>query len=107
VTAIKGIVALALALGCALVPARAQSPCAQALDASVAEIGAADKALREAEEEQQKAVEPLPGERLGNVDGHSRLSPAYFERQAAMAAEVDAARARLEAAYRLRNRLRE
>jgi hypothetical protein len=52
-------------------------------------------------------VEPLAGERLGNVGGHSRLTPDYFERQRALAAEVDAARARLDEAYRMRNRLRE
>jgi len=106
-TSIKGIVALALALGCVLVPAQAQSPRAHALDAAVAEIAAAEKALREAEENQKRALEPLPGERLGNVDGRSRLSPAYFERQKATAAKVEAARARLEAAYRRWDKLRD
>jgi len=52
-------------------------------------------------------VEPLPGERLGNVGGRSRLTPDYLRRQRAMAAEVDAARARLDEAYRQRNQLRE
>ncbi len=80
---------------------------ARALEAADAEIKAADQALRDAQERQQRAVEPLPGERLGNVGGRTRLGPAYFERQRATAAEVDAARARLDEAYRLRNELRE
>ena len=107
-TAIKGILALALALGFALIPAfAAESPRTQALEAAAAEIKAAEQALREAQDRQQKAVEPLPGERARNVDGRSRLSPEYFERQQARAAEVDAARARLDEAHRQRNRLRE
>jgi hypothetical protein len=80
---------------------------ARALDAADAEIKAADQALKDALERQQRAIEPLPGERLANVGGHTRLGPAYFERQRAVAAEVDAARARLDRAYRLRNELRE
>ena len=61
----------------------------------------------------QQAVEPLAGERLGNVsksgsDKHSsRLGPDYFTRQQRAADEVAAARARLDEAYRLRNELRE
>src|SRR5438445_3994388 len=80
---------------------------ARALNAADAEIKAAEQALRDAEERQQAGVEPLPGERLGNVGGRTRLGPAYFERQRTMAAEVDTARARLDEAYRLRNELRE
>ena len=108
-TPIKGIVALAAALGLALAAtsAPAQSPRAKALDAAVAEIKAAQQALQEAEEKQQMAVEPLPGERAANVDGRSRLTPGYFERQRGRATEVDAARARLEEAYRRRNQLRD
>jgi len=107
-TPIKGILALATTLGFALAPVfAAESSRAQALEAAVAESKAAEQALREAEDRQRRAVEPLPGERLGNVDGHSRLTPDYFARQRAMAAEVEAARARLDEAYRLRNQLRE
>lgn len=118
-TPIKGLLAFALALCAAgsLVqsgPALADSSPEglaesrlKSLDAATADIAAADRALKKVQEKQQKAVEPLPGERLGNVDGHSRLSPAYFERQRALAAEVDAARGRLVAAYRLRDQLRE
>jgi len=107
-TAIKGILALGLALVLALSPGfAAESPRAQVLEAAAAEIKAAEQALREAQDRQQQAVEPLPGERARNVDGHSRLGPEYFERQRARAAEVDAARARLDEAYRLRNQIRE
>jgi hypothetical protein len=52
-------------------------------------------------------MEPLPGERRGKVDGHTRLTPEYFERQHAAAEAVDAARADLDAAYRLKNEVRE
>ena len=80
----------------------------RALDAADAEIKAADQALKDAEERQQAGVEPLPGERLGNVGARSsRLGPQYFERQQTLAAEVAAARARLDEAYRQRNQLRE
>src|SRR5437899_2495365 len=79
----------------------------QDLDAADAAIKAADQALKDAEERQQAGVEPMPGERLGNVNRRSRLTPDYFERQRALAAEVDAARARLDAAFRRRNELRD
>src|SRR5712691_6749448 len=79
----------------------------QDLDAADAAIKAAEQSLKEALERQQAGVEPQPGERLGNVGGRSRLAPNYFERQRALAAEVDAARARLDEAYRMRNQVRE
>jgi len=104
-TPIKGLVAIAPTLSATF--AAADNPRAQALEAADAQIRAAQQALRNAEELQQRPAEPLPGERLGNVGGHSRLTPDYFARQRAMAAEVDAARARLDEAYRLRNQLRE
>ena len=78
-----------------------------ALDEAYSQIEAAGRALKKAEERQRQAVEPLAGERLGNAGGHSRLGPEYFARQRAIAAEVDAARADLDEAYRLRNDLRE
>jgi hypothetical protein len=79
-----------------------------ALDAADARIKAADLALKDAQERQQQAVEPLAGERLGNVGGtNTRLTPEYFARQRAAAAEVEAARVELDAAYRARNQVRE
>jgi len=96
-------------------PPRPAPPAAQgaasrgeALDAADARIKAADLALTQALERQQQAAEPLPGERLGNAGGTtSRLTPEYFARQRAAAAEVDAARAELDAAYRARNEVRD
>ena len=79
----------------------------QDLDAADAAIKAGEQSLKDALERQQAGVEPLAGERLGNVGRRSRLTPDYFERQRALAAEVDAARARLDEAYRMRNQLRE
>ncbi len=79
----------------------------QDLDAADAAIKATEHSLKEALERQQAGVEPLAGERLGNVGGRSRLTPDYFERQRALAAEADAARARLDEAYRQRNQLRD
>ena len=79
----------------------------QDLDAADAAIKAAEQSLQEALERQQAGVEPLAGERLGNVGGRSRLTPDYFERQRSLAAEADAARARLDEAFRQRNQLRD
>ncbi len=84
----------------------------QDLDAADAAIKAAEQSLKEALERQQAGVEPQPGERLGIVGGHSvdrrsRLTPDYFARQRSLAAEVDAARARLDEAFRQRNELRD
>jgi hypothetical protein len=80
---------------------------AAALDEADAQIKAAGQALKDAQEGQQQGVEPLAGERLGLVGGHSRLAPGYFARQRDDAADVDAARANLDEAYRLRNEVRE
>jgi Domain of unknown function (DUF4124) len=77
------------------------------LDAADAAIKAAERSLKDALERQQAGVEPLAGERLGNVGGRSRLTPDYFERQRALAAEIDAARDRLDEAFRQRNELRD
>ena len=77
------------------------------LDIADARIKAADRALIAAEERQQQAMEPLPGERRGNVDGRTRLTQDYFARQREAAAAVNAARADLDAAYRLKNEVRE
>ncbi|TMH83302.1 MAG: DUF4124 domain-containing protein [Betaproteobacteria bacterium] len=79
----------------------------QDLDAADAAIKAAEQSLKEALERQQAGVEPFAGERLGNVDRRSRLTPDYFARQRSLAAEVDAARARLDEAFRQRNELRD
>jgi hypothetical protein len=79
----------------------------QDLDAADAAIKTAEQSLKEALERQQAGVEPLAGERLGNIGGRSRLTPDYFERRRVLASEVDAARARLDETYRSRNDLRD
>src|SRR5262249_39081477 len=77
------------------------------LDEADTRIKAAAQALKEAEERRQEGIEPLPGERLGTAGGKSRLAPKYFTRQRDNAADVDAARANLDEAYRLRNDVRD
>jgi hypothetical protein len=54
--------------------------------------------VTEAERRRAQAQEPLPGERVGNANGTSRLRPEYAERFARHEREVAQARARLEAA---------
>ena len=83
----------------------------EALNAADAEIKAADRALKEAQERQQAGVEPLPGERLGSLSPTGRqfshFTPEYFDRQRQLADDVEAAQARLDEAYRIRNDLRD
>jgi hypothetical protein len=79
----------------------------EAIDEADMRLQGAARALRDAEQRQEKGVEPLPGERLGTVGGKSRLAPSYFDRQQNNAADVDAARAALDEAYRLKNAVRE
>src|ERR1019366_3417330 len=78
----------------------------RALDKAHAEVIAALDALKEAQQRREAGVEPLPGERLGNADGGSRLRRSYFERQQALDREVSAAQERLEQAYARRNEVR-
>ena len=65
-----------------------------------AEVREAEQVLRAAESAQAAGKEPLPGERLGNAGGGSRLTDAYWERQTALKAAVTEARTRLDAARR-------
>lgn len=60
-------------------------------------LSAAQAALAQASAEQDAGKEPLPGERLGTAIGGSRLAPAYFARQEALAKAVQAAASRLSA----------
>src|SRR2546428_7072136 len=52
---------------------------ARVLEAADAEIKAADQALRDAQERQQRAVETLPGQRPGKAVRPNRLRPAYHQ----------------------------
>jgi len=61
------------------------------------DIREAEEALRTAKAAQTAGKEPLPGERLGNVNGTSRLTEEYWERQNVLKADVAKARKRLNA----------
>lgn len=65
------------------------------VDAAYALMGEARQALQNAEATLQAGLEPLPGERLGNVDGHTRLSPAYWARIRGLRLAVENARDRV------------
>lgn len=77
-----------------------------ALEQAHSDIVKAQTALRQALEQRERGLEPLPGERLGMAGAGSRLAPAYFERQARLEEEVRRARAQLDAAHAARNELR-
>ena len=78
------------------------------MDAVEAEIKAATLALEAAKAAAAAGVEPLPGERLGlyKKPGRTRMSDDYWERQRQFSRALNAARARLDAAYLARNALR-
>lgn len=88
--------------------ARRESRVRNASDAAEAQARGVDKAytmmidarqaLQNAEASLQAGLEPLPGERLGNVDGNTRLSPAYWARVRGLRHDVEAARDRLDRA---------
>ncbi len=78
-----------------------------ALDRADAEIKAATTAIERAEQRLAEGEEPLPGERTGNATGGTRLNDLYVGRVAAIQQQLEAARARLDAAYAARNSLRD
>lgn len=59
-------------------------------------LGAAEKALRDAEEALAKGEEPLPGERIGTAGGKSQLNELYWKRQQKLKDDVERARLNLE-----------
>jgi hypothetical protein len=63
----------------------------------------AEDALADAEKALLLGTEPLPGERVGTVDGGSRLSEAHFDRMRSLENEVRAAKRQLDKARRERN----
>ena len=63
-------------------------------------------ALKDAENLREQGREPLPGERLGNAAGKSRLTQKYFARQAMLDQELDRARERCEQAMKRWNDLK-
>ena len=77
------------------------------LDAVEAETKAVLRALEAAKQAIEQNVEPLPGERLGTAKkGKSRLAEGYWERQRELRQAVEAARQRLDDAYRARDAIR-
>ncbi len=105
---------LAVALGALVTPGHAQ-PATNAAQAQQAEQAgfAADQAVHQAQQQLATAERelevgrtPLPGERRGNVNGHSRLTPAYFARIDGLKQAVDAAKQQLSEANQARNALR-
>jgi hypothetical protein len=76
------------------------------MDRAHAEVLAALEALKQAQQRREAGVEPLPGERLGDRGGGSRLAPSYFGRQRELDQDVGDAQERLERAYARRNELR-
>ena len=59
---------------------------------------AAETALIRAERYREAGAEPLPGERVGDVNGTSRLRPEYFARQRGLERAVQDARFRMDRA---------
>ena len=93
-------------------PARTAEPRSEAqppdralrLDGADAEVQAAQKAVDDARGRLQQGVEPLPGERAGNVGGKTtRLTEDYFARVQRLERDLKDANARLEQAYDRRN----
>lgn len=70
-----------------------------------ARVAAALASVRAAESAAREGQQPRPGERRHLVNGHSRLTQAYFERVSALGAGTAQARAALQAAYAARDAL--
>jgi hypothetical protein len=66
----------------------------------------AEMFLEDARKRQEAGIEPLPGERTGNVSGGSRLNQAYQARQRALAHQAAEAEATLRKAVSERDKLR-
>jgi hypothetical protein len=58
------------------------------LDDAQADVIRAEMLLEEARNRQRNGVEPLPGERTGNVGGGSRLNESYADRQRVLAEQL-------------------
>lgn len=71
---------------------------ASGVNAAYAMVVAAREQLQQAEHALQAGLGPLPGERLGIVDGHTRLGPAYWQRIDKLRLAVMNAQDRLERA---------
>jgi hypothetical protein len=74
-------------------------------DEADADVIKAEMLLEDAKKHQQAGVEPLPGERTGNLGGGSRLNERYDARQKALANEVAEAEAMVQRSRNERNSL--
>lgn len=83
----------------------AASPDQQPLAQADARVGRAVSGLQRAEQALRSGQSPKPGERQHLVNGHSRLTKAYFDRIAGFEAQVARARAEVQAAYTQRDAL--
>jgi len=63
-------------------------------------VAEAQARLSRVRERKEAGREPLPGERLGNAGGGSRLAPDYFARQDALETQLKQAQAALSEASR-------
>jgi hypothetical protein len=75
-------------------------------DDASSDVIRAEMLLEDARKRQEAGVEPLPGERTGNVSGGSRLNEAYQARQRVLAKQVAEAEATFRKAVSERDRLR-
>ncbi|HTQ77903.1 MAG TPA: DUF4124 domain-containing protein [Burkholderiales bacterium] len=79
----------------------------KALDAADAEVKDALDALKRAQANLERGIEPLPGEvQASAIKGHTHFTPDYLARQQALKHAVAAATVRLEKAYAARDALR-
>lgn len=77
-----------------------------ALDAAIAEVNEAERALQLAKRKLELGREPKEGERLGLKGGGSRLTPEYEARIEGLERDVANAELRLQRAYEARNAAR-
>lgn len=75
-------------------------------DDATSDVIRAEMLLEDARKRQEAGIEPLPGERTGNVAGGSRLNETYRARQRMLAQQVAEAEAALRKAVTERDRLR-
>ncbi len=89
--------------------ARRETRDKNASNASAAQSTGVDAAyamMNQARQALQAGLEPLPGERLGNVDGGTRLSPAYWTLVQGLRLSVNGAHDRLDRATNSWERVR-
>ena len=83
----------------------AASPVQRPLAQADARVGRAVSGLQRAEQALRSGQSPKPGERRHLVNGHSRLTKAYFDRINALEAQAARARVELQSAYAERDGL--